>query len=99
MWKKVIGACVLLIITSGCHFQFKSHTGDECTIDVLSGHVYAELDPETGKVKWDRGGWYKASGIEFLKEGTDYSIEFDTSETEKISVEQLIALRDWWLTL
>ena len=99
MWKRMLVACLLLIITSGCMFKYESHTGDECLIAVLSGYVEAELDPETGKVTWDRGGWYKASGIDVEKKESDYKIHFDNSETAKLSVDDILALKEWWLGL
>lgn len=90
--KKIMVACILLMLTSGCMLKFTSHTGDKCLIAVLSGYVEAELDTETGDVTWNRGGWYKASGIEVKKDGQDYKVHFDASETEKISLEELKTL-------
>lgn len=92
--RKLLGTgCLILMLgLSGCMFKFTSNTGDECHIAVLTGYVEAELDPATGKVTWNRGGWYVASGIMVKKDGTDYTVKFDTSETKKVSLEELKTL-------
>lgn len=54
---------------------------DKLAISFFSGAVVGVIDPKTGTGSWTRVGDYKASGIEILKEGDDYLIEFDKSES------------------
>lgn len=90
--RKILVACILLMLTSGCMLKFTSHTGDECLIAIMSGYVEAGLDPETGVITWDRGGWYEASGIHVERKESDFKVHFDNSKTEKVSLEELKSL-------
>ena len=77
--KKLILVISLLMLTSGCTAIWKD---DMLAVSLFAGAVAGEIDPETGTGTWIRVGEYKASGIEILKEGDDYIINFDTLESK-----------------
>ena len=76
MWKLLL--VLVLMFASGCGMVCDK---DKWAISFFAGAVVGEIDPETGKGSWIRVGEYKASGIEILKDGDDYIIQFDTSES------------------
>lgn len=80
MWK-LLGTRILILIlifASGCGMVCDK---DKWAISFFSGAVVGEIDPKTGIGSWIRVGEYKASGIEILKEGDDYLVQFDQSES------------------
>lgn len=76
MWKLLI--VILFVFASGCGIVWDK---DRLAMSFFAGAVAGEINPETGTGTWTRVGEYKASGIEILKEGDDYLIQFDTSES------------------
>lgn len=76
--KKLVVSVLFLIFVSGCGMIWDD---DKLAVSFFSGAVVGIIDPKTGTGSWTRVGDYKASGIEILKEGDDYLIEFDKSES------------------
>jgi len=78
MWKLLLASVIILIIGSGCSAIW---TDDVLAVSLFSGAVTGSMDPNTGDGTWVRVGDYKASRIEIIKEGDDYVINFDQSES------------------
>lgn len=77
--KKLILTSVILLLVMGCSGKWDK---DGVAFSCFSGMVSGTVDTETGDGSWTRLGEYKASGIEILKEGDDYIISFDSSESK-----------------
>lgn len=69
---------VLMVFLSGCSVICKDGT---FAASFFAGAVSGYIDPETGTGNWIRVGDYDASGVEILKEGDDYLIQFDKSKS------------------
>lgn len=70
---------MVLVFTSGCGMICND---DTWAISFFSGAVTGSIDPNSGTGTWTRVGNYEASGIEIIKDGTDYLINFDASKSK-----------------
>jgi len=76
--RKLILVSFVLMFTSGCTVIWKE---DMLAMSFFAGAVVGNMDPNTGAGSWTRVGEYEASGIEIIKDGDDYVIQFDKSES------------------